>query len=124
MQGLTKLNPQHQERFEDLCQFIKVSERGMDNNQPVAMSEARAKQLEKERHVPTGMSYVDSRVDIDSEIDRDGDVYIPAAFKRTRTQKMREQGEILEKLQSLIDKCGKQEDTDHSKEGWYKTNKN
>ena len=86
------------EKFDDLCKFIEVQERQHEENDPVDMKVAATSG--EDRNLASGMSMFGS--DRSSAMDRQDRVYIPAAFQKSRKQKIEDQNDMLTRMQNLM----------------------
>ena len=76
----TQVSKPTMERFEDLVQFITTTERHHQGNEPEAMKKGVTENVEIERNIPTGMSFLGSDRSCSSAFNNKPPVYIPAAF--------------------------------------------
>ena len=104
-----KVSQPTMDKFEDLCKFIKTSERQHDGNEPVEMR--KGAKSGQDRNIPSGMSFLES--DRSSAMDKkENKVYIPAAFQKSRKQKIEEQNEMLNRMQALMNDAKVQTEKD------------
>ena len=114
-------------KAEDVCSFIKVTDKQREYLQPMSMTNKKSQSMKRQnlssantynstrgvddlQTVPTGMSnYFNALTSPKSDHEGDGseDSYdltghIPDAFKKTRAEKIRDAGAVLNKLQGLM----------------------
>ena len=96
---------------EDVCSFIKVTERQKELLKQAIGTATKATNstmgdtsLTNTGRIPTGMSGMLSDRSGSSKEDEDkfDPVFIPDNFKKTRDEKMQDQGKVLQRLQGLM----------------------